>query len=126
MKAILTKKLSDKGIGATIDSAGIAEKIPTPASDNAKTAMQEMGLSVDEHTSKHVREVDLSSFDTILVVDQKTKDAVIEQGTPVEKIIILNEENGGVPNPYGGDVDVYRKCAESIDGLLEGFVEKIA
>ncbi len=125
MKAVLTKKLHDNDIESTVDSAGIAEKDPTPASDNAKTVMEEMGLSLESHISKHVREVDLPSFDIILVVDQKTKDALIEQGVPVEKITILNEEYGGVPNPYGGDMLVYRECAQSIADLLEDVLKSL-
>ena len=126
MKTLLTKKLTEKGIEATVDSAGIAEKDPTPASDNARAVMKEHNLSLEGHTSKHVREVDLQSFDKILVVDQKTKEAVIAQGADADKVVILNEANDGVPNPYGGDIDVYRNCATSIDQLLDEFVETIA
>ena len=124
MQASLSKKLQDRNIKAIIDSAGIAEKSPTPASDNAKIAMREKGLSVDAHVSKHVRDVDMSSFDTIIAVDQKTRDALVENGASAEKIIILNEQNGGVPNPYGGDITVYRTCADSINDLLEDFVSQ--
>jgi protein-tyrosine phosphatase len=127
MKTLLIKKLSDKGIEVIVDSAGVAEKAPTPASENAKAAMKYIGLSVEDHVSKHVREVDLSSFDHILVVDQKTKDAIIEKGAPADKITILNEEKGGVPNPYGEDENVYHECASCIDMYLDDFIkEKLA
>lgn len=126
MKAILTKKLEEKGIGAIVESAGIAEKEPTPASDNARAMMKELGLSLEDHVSKHVSTIDTAPFDHILVVDQKTKDALIALGTPAGKIIILNEGNNGVVNPYGGDIEVYRACAKAIGEHLDAFVESIA
>ena len=126
MQTLLTHKLKEKNIPAIVESAGVAEKDPTPASDNARAVMKERNLSLDEHKSRHIRTTDLASYDYILVVDQKTKDAVVVQGVLPEKVIILNEENGGVPNPYGGDITAYRECANTLEKLTDAFAEQIA
>lgn len=112
-------------VDAFVDSAGIAEKDPTPASDHAKAVMKECSLSLEDHISKNIREVDLLSFDYILVVDEKTKEAVVSQGASPEKIMILNETDGGIPNPYGKDIEAYRECATAIYDSIQPFTKRL-
>ena len=41
---------------------------------------------------------------------------------PDERLCVLA---GGVDDPYGCDIEVYRECAKKINGALPEFYEKI-
>lgn len=124
IKTILEKKLSDKKISAKVDSAGIYGNSFNPVSHNTTIVLEEMGLSIDSHTSRHIRRKNLLNFDYFLVVDKETKIHFIEKGISPIKIFILNEDDGGIPDPIGGNLETYRRCAKIIEKAVENFITK--
>jgi protein-tyrosine-phosphatase len=112
MQALLQVALLGVGSDAVVESAGIAEKDPTPASDNAKAVMAERGLDLSGHRSRQVKDLDLGSYSAFYVVDDKIGGHLLDLGVPAEKISIINAGAGGVPNPWEKGIDAYRKCAD--------------
>lgn len=124
IKTILEKKLADKNISAHVDSAGIYGSSFNPVSHNAAIALKEMGLSIDSHSSRHIRRKEILNFDYFLVVDNETKIELIKKGISPKIIFILNEKNNGIPDPIGHNLKLYRECAQIIEESLEDFITK--
>lgn len=36
-------------------------------------------------------------------------------GVDPQKIVVLGEESGGIPDPYGGDAADYRQCRDALE-----------
>lgn len=124
IKIILEKKLADMNISAHIDSAGIYGSNFKPVSHNAVTALKEMGLDIDGHSSCHISRKEISNFNYFLVVDNETKMELVKKGISPKIIFILNEGNNGIPDPVGGDLKEYRECAHIIEEALDAFIAK--
>ncbi len=125
MQVLLRKELGENGAGFFIDSAATVKRIPTPVSENAKAAMGEMGLSVEGHLSKNIIEVDLHSFDIIIAAHPKVKEHIVAYSIPKEKIFVLNENGGGIPDPLGTDMENYRACAKDIEKHIKLFARSL-
>jgi protein-tyrosine-phosphatase len=119
IEVMLREKLAKKKIPAIVKSAGIVDRDPTRASENARIAIKDFWLSLEEHRSSSFYRIKFTDFDRFIVVDESIESSIMDAGVPFEKIVILNEENGGIPNPYGQDLQAYRKCAQTINNALD-------
>ncbi len=118
--ALMRRRLDKCGRGAIIvESAGLAAA-GGPASPGAMAAMQEIGLSLAGHLSRqltpaHCREAD------ILAVMSRQHEALlmVSYDVPKEKIRLLG--GTGIPDPYGGNTEIYRatrdRLAQAVDDL---------
>ncbi len=97
------------------ESAGINAYAGDPAEPNAVAAAAELGADISKHRSRLYNPY--MAEDTGLFVCMTPIHAMQLENIPAEKKYILT---GGVPDPYGGDMEEYRKCAKLIsDGLEE-------
>ncbi len=108
----------------TVSSRGLSVS-GLPVSENSFLIAKEFGLSIEDHISVTFTKGDFNA-DYIFTMTEDLKNFLILNGGNPEKIKILGN---GIPDPYGGDINVYRKCltklAEEIDntvfsGLLTG------
>ena len=97
--------------GITVESAGTGAADGDPASAGARRAMARRGLNLTGHTSRHLDMVDLSAVDLVLCMSSAHAAAVRTHGVPPQVIRVVNAEQGGVPDPYGGDDRGYEACA---------------
>jgi protein-tyrosine-phosphatase len=89
----------------------------------AAQAMEEMGLDISHHTSRHLNKDDVDQASLIIAMAREHKEAMgAEFPECSEKIFLLRElagESGDVADPYGSDsLDLYRQCASEIGRLL--------
>ncbi len=109
----------------SVESRGLAVD-GSPVSENSAAVMNEVGIEIKEHISKPLTLEELTSADKIICMSNSHK-AYLEDYVREEKLSVLG---GGIPDPFGGDVELYRGCRESIfkavDSLIEsGFFENI-
>jgi protein-tyrosine-phosphatase len=90
-------------------SAGVAARDGQSASANAVLTMREMELNIDNHKS---RQVDASMLDKAFMVYGLTATHAAAAKRMCPEAFAFNL--GDVSDPYGGDLDIYRKCAEQI------------
>ena len=77
MAETVTKAVfKNKGIDADVESRGMYAQEGEPASEYAKLAMANYGLSLDEHTAKNITADDIKSADLILTMTQSHKRAL--------------------------------------------------
>ena len=99
-----------------VTSAGVAAIPGAAASANAITVMKERGLDLTGHRSRAVQDLNLADIDVFWCMGGNHALYLVEAGVAVDTVRILNEAGGGVPDPYGGDVMIYERCATVLAG----------
>ena len=106
--------------GITAFSCGFISE-GDPVSENAVTVMNELGIDISNHKSRLINKERVGCADKIYCMGESHKTALLSAGVLMQQLEILG---GGIPDPFGQSIDVYRSCRDkiiaSIDGLLYG------
>lgn len=97
------------------------------ANKNSVEVMQEAGIDISHHTSNHITPYDMQNADVVFCMTDSHKQMLLLSGANPNKLYVLGN---GIPDPFGCDIDTYRKCRnsifENIDGLIEnGFFNDV-
>jgi len=115
---------------AQVLSAGVATVTGLPASIGAMDAIQEFGLSLDDHQSRPVSLYLLQEAELVLCMGGSHKRALLDYYPEgADKIFTLAEfvESGSdIPDPFGMPVEEYIKCAGELERLILLLAEKCA
>ncbi len=106
--------------GITVQSAGIAAPVGAPAEPNAVAALAEVGLDATGHTATQLTAAHLQKGGWFVCMTATHKAILLQAGVPQDRILVLD-----IPDPYGGDLQVYRTCRNKLQALLPGLVEQI-
>ena len=121
-EGMFKKLLKEKGdSGIVCSSAGLSTVDGRHASENAQTVALEYGVDISAHRSHLLTRSISRRADMIVCMTQEHFD-MLNRLIPEEKLAILG---GGIDDPYGGDIEVYRRCAAEIDAALPELYEKI-
>src|SRR5688572_31945436 len=116
-------------------SAGVGAVDGQPASDHAVHALQEIGIDISNHRSRHLTAELVSQADYIFGMTHSHVDAImLLYPQAAEKTFLLREfdetldsfEND-IPDPIGGSFEVYLNCRDQIEqgiASLLKFVEQ--
>lgn len=120
--------LKNNAIDADVKSRGIFANDGEPASEYAKLAVINYGLSLEEHTSKQISMADIQNAELILTMTDGHK-KMLESICPKDKLFTIKEyctgEQGDVLDPFGGSVDTYMECAKEIADCVSFLPEKL-
>ena len=110
----LDAKLQERGVW--IASAGVAAADFSPASAHARTVVREdFGTSLDRHAAQSVTPSLVRVADLILTMGRSHRAALLAQyPEAAERVELLRPDGGDVADPFGGSVEVYRRCAQEI------------
>ena len=118
--------------GAQVRSAGIAAMPGSTASDGAIQAAAEEDLDLEGHRSAVLDEELVQWADLILTMGAHHLRAVEELGgrgkTAMLSAFAEGREDGlgwGVPDPFAGDLDVYRDSFRALEELVETTVARL-
>lgn len=127
---IVAKSPELRSAGITVKSAGRLNLDHHKASEEAVQVMQERGLDITAHQSQHIDQDLIDWSDVILVMENKHREYILDQFTHAQKKVqMLTEfagEKGDVADPIGQGIEIYRKCAEQLTGLLKTISDKMA
>ncbi|WP_085832134.1 low molecular weight phosphatase family protein [Clostridium merdae] len=116
-EGLFRKMLLERGItDITCSSAGLFANAGEPAAENAVAVCRELGVELSSHRAKPVTKELLQSADLFVVMMQNHAGALQAAGVPREKIKVLG---GGVGDPYGGSMEIYRASCDQIRKALE-------
>ena len=87
-------------------------------SENAATVMKEIGIDISAHKSRLVSG-DLTRADKIFCMGESHRQALLSAGIKAEKIFVLG---GGISDPFGQSVEVYRECRNQIINAIDELV----
>lgn len=113
-------KITAKKRGLTgwqADSAGVAAVSGSPISENSEKVLSEYGIDASNKRSKALSVYLIDQTELFVCMTESHAAALMSVGVQSEKIKVLN-----VPDPFGGDLDVYKNCAEQILSELDGLI----
>jgi len=113
-EAIFNDLCQKNKINKFSESAGIYPDEGSNASRYAVAVCQELSINIAAHRARPVSTVRLDEYHLFYVMGPRHRHALISLGVDPEKIYILNNKNGGISDPYGADIEVYRKCRDEI------------
>ena len=120
---LFRKKLNESNIkDVECDSAGISAEIGSSASENAVRACSEVFVDLGPHKAKSILDVSLNNIDLFVVMTEMHSKFLQNIGIKGENIYVLG---AGICDPYGGDIEIYRKCRDQICKGLEGLFGKL-
>ena len=102
----------------SVKSAGLSAAEGIPPTQNAVVACGEIGIDISEHKSEPF--VYDESTDLFVAMTMEHALYLTQLKVPKNKIYVLD-----VSDPYGGDIEVYRKTRDQILKALKTLLEKI-
>lgn len=82
-----------------------------PASLNSVNVMKEIGIDISRHRSSCITASHIQWADSIVCMTEQHSKVLCNMGIDSKKISVLK---GGIPDPFGMDITVYRKCRDCI------------
>lgn len=110
------KLLADKNImDVECSSAGLFAMTGDEVTPNSVRACERFGIDISAHRARRINEYILDETDKFVCMTFEHASS-LGLYVPSEKIIVLG---GGIPDPFGGDVETYMICANLIKKALE-------
>ena len=106
----------------SVSSAGLSAAEGATASQNAVLAMREKGFDISSHRARQITAEMINGADLVLTMTETQRRMLLAAVRDAdEKIMTLaqwadTEEE--VEDPFGGDLDSYRRCRNQIEMLL--------
>ena len=129
-EVLFEQLLKEKGLleDWRVESAGVWAYHGAAATNNAQVVMADRELDLSSHRSQPTDPALLKQFDVIIVMEVEHKHVLQKRNpTLADRILTIRELVGGrgdFDDPVGGSVEVYRRAAETLYGLLsEGWSE---
>lgn len=122
--AVFNELCREKGIAPTAKSAGIFANGGEKASDNAIAACREKGIDISGHKASRLT-LDMLDESDVIVPLAASHEQILKSATGdkyADKICFIPP---GVSDPFGGDIEVYRKCLGEIEVLCCKVMGKI-
>lgn len=121
-QALLQQAAQQQNLPLEAASAGLAAFAGDPASENAVCAMQELGIDLSAHRAHPLTRYALEQSDYVLCMSARHA-AALAGLVPAEKLVV---PPGGVPDPFGGELDLYRQTRDRLRSFLEQWLREIS
>lgn len=82
-----------------------------PVSENSAAVMKEIGIDISAHRSRHITADNLNA-DRIICMTSAHKSALAAAG--IDSTVL----GGGISDPFGSGLEVYRKCRDEITSAV--------
>jgi len=105
-----------------VRSAGLAAFAGDPAAENAVLAMRECGRDLSGHRSAPVSAYALAESDYVICMSSSHARALAPY-VAAQKLVV---PPGGVPDPFGGDLETYRRTRDSLLSFLKSWLCAVA
>lgn len=123
-EGIFNKAVSDKGTATVFaESAGIFANPGQPASSNAVLALGEIGIDIAAHRARRVDVPLLERAESVFVMTPEHGEILRDRFDKFAgKIKLLGR---GVPDPFGGGMEEYRRCRDIIAFYTGEILKKV-
>lgn len=128
---MLRQRLSKEGLDThhQVFSAGVWALDGRQASPNSVAVMAEQGIDITDHIAHTITADDIAEADLILVMSRDQAQMIRNTWPQYDwKVFRLSEMAGkrqDIPDPYGGPIEEYRECAETIESYIDRGLERI-
>ena len=113
-----------------IESRGLVVLFPEPLNQKAEAVLISNGINMDDKMSRQIEESDLQEANLILTMEAAQKEKIFEeyQGAVQADVEVLTELVGDeleILNPYGGTLQSYGLCYETLNKTIQKLVKLI-
>ncbi|WP_316607937.1 low molecular weight protein arginine phosphatase [uncultured Ruminococcus sp.] len=124
-----------QGLDWRAESAGVAAVGEQPASPNAIRAVAEIGLDLNMHRTRFLPAVDLNEYSLFVALGEEHADILRSIGIPADYVRVLHRAPNAddiydlrmdIADPYGGDLNDYRKCRDDIVGAVKALMTTLS
>lgn len=125
MQAVLQQHL---GASFLVESAGVRKELAgRPANDRSVACMKERGIDLSGHVSRWIGDLDLDPYRWIVCVGHDEADQVRSAlGASSACVMVANEAQGGIPDPYELGLAGYRDCLALLDQVMPHIAQHIS
>ena len=129
-EALARGYLAQKGAWGEVEvaSRGLFAFEGGGASAHAVAVMEEMGLDLSAHRARRLEAADVEAADLVLAMTGQHKEMLCglfpEEAAKVFTLAEFAGRGGDVPDPYGGTMEEYRRCAAELKELVEKALER--
>ncbi|MBQ9849359.1 MAG: low molecular weight phosphatase family protein [Clostridia bacterium] len=121
-EGIFGKIVADKGLkNIKASSAGLFAMTGDEVAENAVKAAERFGCDISAHRARRITSYILDETDRFVCMTPEHA-ASLALYVPSDKITVLG---GGIPDPYGGNLETYLTCANSIRNALLAQLDEI-
>ena len=131
-EAMFRKLLSERDIGDaepvryTIASAGTGAAYGAPPSDNSFAIAMERNLDLGSHLSQPISNSLLVECDLIVTMTSAQRDLLVNVLPECkDRVRPLAGEGQDIVDPFGGDLETYRECADHMERHLKNLLEAL-
>lgn len=134
---LLKEKFKKMGLESNfeVSSAGTSAFFPQPATKNARLVMNEIGIEMSKHVSRLLNPKMIETSDIILTMEEAHKQSIVDIfPSSLDKTFTLKEfvldfqdsrKDLDIIDPYGKDIEEYRKCRDELNYLLDKLLIRI-
>jgi protein-tyrosine phosphatase len=130
MQAVLQQHL---GAAFRVESAGVREALAgRPANHRSVACMKERGIDLSGHISRWIGDLDLDQYRWIVCAGHDEADKVrsalgqVSGGADSTRVMVANEHQGGIPDPYELGLAGYRDCLALLDQVMPSVAQQIS
>lgn len=107
------------------ESAGVCTLTGLPVSEHSVSALADIGIDIKGMKATAITDVNLDDFYLIAVMTSDHRDNLHYYDVPRDKIYVLNEDKGGIFDPYGGSQPLYNICRDEITEEVKILIERL-
>lgn len=112
--------------GYVVISAGTMAHPDQPASQGARDAMAERGLSLREHLSQRLNETHIMYADHIYTMSRSHRETILSQWPQADtRLSVLRTDGGDISDPIGSPRSVYIACAEQMEKEIRKRIDEM-
>lgn len=121
-EGLFKKLLAEKNItDINCSSAGLFAMTGDEVTQNSVKACERFGVDISDHRARRITSFVLDETDKFVCMTFDHAASLSLYVDP-DKVLVLG---GGIPDPYGGDIETYMMCANSIKIALDAQFDQI-
>jgi protein-tyrosine-phosphatase len=111
--------------GMTFESAGVYALDEAPATPHAVEVAGELGADLSAHRARAVTRAMVADADRIYVMTNSQAEVLENMGAELgDRVALLDPAGRDISDPYGGDLDAYRRARNRIAAAVEARLEE--
>ncbi|MEO6077168.1 MAG: hypothetical protein ABIP54_00075 [Candidatus Andersenbacteria bacterium] len=123
LEGLLKRDLAVAGKEIVVESCGVLDKNDDAgANPHSITCMRERSIDITSHRRRFAGNLNLANYERIYVMGTDLRDEIVRLGALADRVEVLCESSGGVPNPFNSalavdqqDMAKYIPCAAVLE-----------
>jgi protein-tyrosine-phosphatase len=111
--------------GVAFESAGLYALDGAPASPHTLEVAAEVGVDLSLHRARSVNRQMAEGVDRIYVMARSQAEALAQMRAGLgDRVVLLDPGGEDIPDPYGADLDAYRRVRDHILAAVESRLDE--